>query len=214
MAAPVKPRRRYDSTRRRQQALATRQAVLDAARASFLERGYASTTIVEIALRAGVSAESVYAIFGTKRALLVELVDVSIAGGVGARPVLDQAWVEEIRNEPDVRRRLRILAANGAKILERRASIDEVVRGAATTDPEIAALWRRGRAERREGQRGLLRIVARGGGLRKGLALGAAADILYAVGSPETYRSLVVDRGWSPSRFERWYGDALERLLL
>jgi len=41
-----------------------------------------------------------------------------------------------------------------------------------------------------------------------------AAAILYAIGSPETYRLLVVDRGWSGARFERWYGETLERLLL
>jgi hypothetical protein len=44
--------------------------------------------------------------------------------------------------------------------------------------------------------------------------LETAADILYALGSPETYRLLVVDRGWSASQFERWYGQTLERLLL
>jgi len=35
-----------------------------------------------------------------------------------------------------------------------------------------------------------------------------------AIGSPETYLLLVADRGWSGSRFERWYDDTLERLLL
>jgi hypothetical protein len=42
---------------------------------------------------------------------------------------------------------------------------------------------------------------------------GDAADILYALGSPETYRLLTADRGWSPHRFERWYADAMARLL-
>ena len=40
------------------------------------------------------------------------------------------------------------------------------------------------------------------------------ADVLYAIGSPETYRLLVEDRGWSAARFERWYADTLKRLLL
>jgi hypothetical protein len=35
-----------------------------------------------------------------------------------------------------------------------------------------------------------------------------------SIGSPETYRLLVIDRGWSRSRFERWYGDTLGLLLL
>jgi hypothetical protein len=161
-----------------------------------------------------VSAETVYAVFGTKRALLAELVDISIAGGDEARPVLRQAWVEQMRTEPDIRRRLSILATNGRSILERRAEIDEVVRGAAASDPEIAALWRRGKAERLAGQRELLRIVLGESGLRQGLDLATAEDILYAIGSPETYRLLVVERGWSGAQFERWYRESLSRLLI
>lgn len=49
---------------------------------------------------------------------------------------------------------------------------------------------------------------------RDGMDLETAADILYAIGSPETYQFLVVDRGWSASRFERWYGETLALLLL
>ena len=56
-------------------------------------------------------------------------------------------------------------------------------------------------------------MVAGADGLRDGLNEDDAADILYSLGSPETYRLLVVDRDWSPARFERWYGDALARLL-
>ena len=106
-----------------------------------------------------------------------------------------------------------MLAGQGRSILERRSAVDEVVRGAASADPEIAALRDLGKAQRFAGQREILRIVVGSTGLREGIDLETAADILYAVGSPETYRLLVVDRGWSGSRFERWYGDTLERLL-
>jgi AcrR family transcriptional regulator len=213
MPEPVKRRRVYDSPRRREQAWATRRAILDAARALFIERGYVGTTIDAIAARATISPETVYSAFGTKRALLGKLVDVSIAGGSEALPILEQAWVHEMREEPDPHRRLRILASNGRSILERRSALDEVVRGAAAADPEMAALWERGKAERAAGQRALLRIVVGAADLREGLDLETAADILFAVGSPEVYGLLVVDRGWSSSRFEHWYADALERLL-
>ena len=69
-------------------------------------------------------------------------------------------------------------------------------------------------AQRFAGQRELLRIVIGSTGLRERIDLETASDILYAVGSPETYRLLVVDRGWSGANFERWYGETLERLLL
>ena len=81
-------------------------------------------------------------------------------------------------------------------------------------DPEIAALRDLGKAQRFAGQRELLRIIIGGSSLRPGLGMDAAADALYAIGSPETYRLLVVDRGWTADRFEEWYGDTLGRLLL
>lgn len=212
MPKPVKATR-PDYVRRRERAGATRSRVLDAASSLFVERGYVATTIDAIAERADVSPETVYSAFGNKRSLLSELVDVSIAGGPSAPPVLEQDWVREMREEPDVHRRVHILAARGSAILERRAGIDEVVRGAASADPEIAALRDLGMAQRFAGQRELLRIVVGTKGLREGLDPASAADIIYAVGSPETFRLLVVDRGWSRARFERWYGDTLDRLL-
>lgn len=207
-------KRPYDSPRRRAQAGATRRAVLEAARALFLEQGYVATTIDAIAAAAAVSPETVYARFGNKRTLLARLVDVSIAGDDDAPPILQQDWVQRMRDEPDVRRRIRILAGNGRAILERRAAVDEVVRGAAAADPEMAALRELGKAQRHAGQQELLRIVMGEAALRTGLDIDSAVDVVYALGSPETWQLLVVDRAWTADRFERWYGDAIERLLL
>ncbi|MGD0019692.1 MAG: helix-turn-helix domain-containing protein [Candidatus Limnocylindrales bacterium] len=214
MSQPVKRRRVYDSPRRRDQARATRRAVLNAAEALFVERGYVATTIDAIAARATVSPETVFSIFGAKRTLLSELVDVSISGGNEAPPILEQAWVREMGAEPDPRRRIEILAANGRSILERRSALDEVVRGAAAAEPEMATLWERGKAQRFSGQAALLQMAIDAADLREGLDLETAAEILFAIGSPEVYRLLVVDRGWSGSRFEQWYAETLARLLL
>lgn len=214
MIRPVKPAGSPAFPRRRERARATRTRVLDAARSLFIERGYVGTTIGAIAERADVSPETVYSIFRNKRSVLSELVDISIAGGAQAPAILDQDRVETMRAEPDPHRRLRILAGFGRSILERRAAIDEVIRGAASADPEIAALRDLGNAQRFAGQRELLRIVIGTTSLREGLDLDTAADVLYAIGSPETYRLFVVDRGWSGARFERWYAETLDRLLL
>lgn len=213
MNASVKPRRRYDSPRRQEQARATRLAILEAARELFVERGYVSTTLQAIAARARISPATVYATFTNKRSLLSALVDVSIAGDDAPVPIVERPWVNEMREESDLRRRIDILARNGRLILERRAAVDEVLRAAADTEPDIAELWREGKAQRLAGQRHLLRLVAGRVGLRNGLSEGDATDILYALGSPETYRLLTVDRGWSAVRFERWYADAMARLL-
>jgi len=206
-------RRSYHSPRRREQARATRRGVLDAARELFVDQGYAATTIAAIAARAEVSPETVYAVFKNKRALLSRLIDVSIAGDDAPVPVLERNWVQDMRDEPDLRRRLKILARNGRVMLERWTPIYEVLRGAAAVDPEIASLWALNKAQRFEGQRVLLRILTERTPLREDLGARAATDVLFAIGSPEAYRLLVIDRGWSPDRFERWYSDALARLL-
>jgi AcrR family transcriptional regulator len=214
MPAPVQGRRRYDSPRRREQARATRRAVVDAALELFVERGYAATTIDAIADRAGLSPETIYAAFKNKRSLLSHVLDVSMAGDDAPTPILERTWVDRLREEPDPHRRVQILARNGRLILERTAPVYEVLRGAAAAEPEITSLLELNKAQRLQGQRALLRIVTDRAPLRRGLSRATAGDILYAIGSPEIYRSLVVDRGWSPDRFERWYADTLSRLLL
>ncbi len=214
MSRSVKPRRTYDSPRRREQARATRGAVLDAARDLFVERGFVATTIRSIADHAGVSPETVYATFGNKRSLLSSVLDVSIAGDDATAPLLERPWVQEMRDEPDPRRRVQILAKNGTLILQRVTPIYEVLRGAAAADPEIASLWEQYKSQRFVGQRELVRIAGAGGSLREGLSADVAANTLFAIGSPETYRLLTADRAWSPARFERWYGDTIAQLLL
>jgi AcrR family transcriptional regulator len=215
MTEAVKRRRRaYDSPRRRQQADATRRAILESARELFVEHGYVAATIQAIAARGEVSPETVYATFGNKRSLLSRLLDVSMAGDDAPIPILARDWVQELRDQPDLARRVQILARNGRSILERTSAVYEVLRGAATADAQVAALWERNKTQRLEGQRVLLRIMVGDHPLRDGLTTKTAGDIVFAIGSPETYRLLVVDRGWSPDRFERWYADAVTRLLL
>ena len=99
-------------------------------------------------------------------------------------------------------------------ILERVTPLYEVLRGAAAADPQVAALWELNKAQRFAGQRELLGVLTRGDNLREGLTKRIAADILFTIGSPETYRLLVTDRGWSGDRFERWYSETVAQLLL
>ena len=215
MARPVKPAGGPDFPRRRERARATRRRVLDAARDLFIERGYVATTIDAIAERADVSPETIYATFGNKRAVLAELVDVSIAGGPNAAPILEQPWVE--RAAPASRTRATGCRSSRATDGGSSSDAPRSTRSSAAPRRRIPRSPRSGK-----GQGPALRRPARAprasssvtGGLRPGLDPAAAADILYAIGSPETYRHLVIDRGWSGLRFERWYADTLERLLL
>ena len=86
--------------------------------------------------------------------------------------------------------------------------------GPACFEPSAAEVLERYAAQRLEGQRALVRIVIGDASMRPGVSMRAAVDTVFAIGSPETYRLLVDERGWTPAGFERWYADSLIRLLL
>ena len=207
-------RRPYRSSRRRAQADATRGTILAAARPLFEASGYAATSIERIAREAGVAPETVYARFGNKRSILAALVDIAVAGDDEPVPLLEREWVRRLAAEPEASRRVELLAHHGAAILARRSGVDAIVDQAAGADPDIAALRVELRSQRRAGQARLLAMVAGPDGLRPGLDPQAAADVLFAVGSPEVYCSLTGDAGWSSAAFVAWYADAIRRLLV
>ena len=66
-----------------------------------------AATIETIAGEAGVAVPTVYLAFGTKRALLAELLDIAAVGDDEPVAVLERPWVDELRHDPDPRGRLR-----------------------------------------------------------------------------------------------------------
>ena len=105
MAEPVKPKRRYDSSRRREQAAATRRDILEAAQRLFERQGYAATTMEAIAGEAGVALKTVYVAFETKSGLLRALWNHLLRDGHDEVPVAEQPWYREVMEEPDPERR-------------------------------------------------------------------------------------------------------------
>src|SRR5689334_20414086 len=90
--ANVKSPRRYDASRRREQAERTRDAVLTAARRLLLEDGYAATTVARIADEAGTSVDTVYKAFGGKSGVVRTLWEQALAGhGTVPAPVRSDA---------------------------------------------------------------------------------------------------------------------------
>ena len=93
-AVPVKPKRRYDSSRRRKQALRAHETILEAAKQLFLRGGYAGTTITSIAEAADVSVETIYKRFGGKPALVRAIWE---KGLEGAGPIPAEQRSDEMR---------------------------------------------------------------------------------------------------------------------
>ncbi|MFE9773669.1 TetR/AcrR family transcriptional regulator [Streptomyces sp. NPDC005931] len=201
---------------RAEKARRTRQRMLDAAARLFTERGWTRTTVEDVARAAEVGVQTVYFTFGTKRALLKELLDVAIAGDGDPVATLDRPWAREVLTEPDPAGQLALQAAGARRILERAAPVLGVVRGAADTDAELGDLWRTNREQRHAVQLRFAEALSAkaDGRLRDGLDAASAADIAFTVLGPETYDLLVGVRGWPPARWERWATDSLVRQLL
>ena len=214
MAERVKPKRRYDSTRRRAQAAATRTDILDAAQRLFEHRGFAPTTMGAIAAEAGVALKTVYVAFDTKSGLLRALWNHLLRGGDDAVPVAGQDWYREVLDEADPERQLRLTARNSRVVKLRIAGILEVIRTAAPIDPDIGELWSRIQTEFHANQRVVVESVRDKGALAPGLDVAEAADILWTLNHPSLWQLLVEERGWTPERYEQWCADTACAQLL
>jgi AcrR family transcriptional regulator len=205
--------RSYRSPLRERQRAETRAAVIEAAETRFVEQGYAATSIAEIARVAGVSPETVYATFGSKRELLRAAVVAAATGTVEGGMVVGPELLERVRAEPDARRRLELMGEATSPTMLRVGPLDEVVRAAAAGDAEIAALEAETDAQKLRDVRALVALLADVGPLR--MSERDATDVVWALSqSTGFYRSLTVDRGWSHARAFKTLNDAIARAIL
>jgi AcrR family transcriptional regulator len=216
MSEDVKPRRRYDSTRRQAQAAQTRQDILAAAHRLFLERGYAGTTLAAIAQAAGVVVETIYRAYGSKAELLKAVVRAAVAGGAAraAVPPEQRPAIQAVIAEPDPRRQFELYAATQPGIHARAGPLLRVLVGAAAADPELAGVWAQLEQERLAGMGRFARQLADRGVLRPGLSADEARDLLWTLNSLAVHDLLVLERGWPPERYRDWLAATLTRALL
>jgi AcrR family transcriptional regulator len=207
-------RRRYDSVLRQEQARQTRARILDAAQKLFSERGYANATMEAIASGAGVATDTVYATFRNKQGVLHALLDVRVTGDELPIGVLDRQGPQAVRADRSQARQVARFAEDVTGILERARPVDDVMRGAAAVDPDIAALRTRMQEGRYDNMRQLASWLTANGPLRKGMSEEDAAAIVWAVASPEVHGLLRVGRGWSSERYRDWLAATLTRTLL
>jgi AcrR family transcriptional regulator len=211
-SSPVKTRRRYDSSGRRERARQTRDQITDIAKEMFLADGYADTTVAAIAAAAHVSVETIYKGFGGKPGLVRAIIEKGL-GGEG--PVPAEQRSDHIRDtEPDPRKIFAAWGAFAAEIAPRVAPIFLLARDAAAADPEAAATLEHVSAARLERMTVTAAGLAKAGHLRPGVTVGQAADIQWALSSPELYELLILRRGWTLERYGQFIAQTLTATLL
>ena len=208
----VKTRRRYDSPNRRAQAARTRKAVLTAARRSFLESGYAATTVAGIAREAGVSVETIYKAFGGKAALVRALYERALAGhGQGAAYERSDAMRLV---ETDPRNIMHKWGALTAEVAEQLTPVLLLIKAAAAHDESMHQLLLDSDAERLARMHHNASFLAERGYLRDGVTPEHAADIMWTCSSAEVFELLVMRRGWSPEQFGAFVAETMAAALL
>lgn len=201
--------------RRAEKTRLTRRTILEAARELFLERGYGATKLQDIADRSGYAVQTIYFLFGNKRTLLKELGDYTVAGDDEPVPTMRRDWFRAAVDAGTGRELLQHTVRGARGVLERIAPLAEVMRTAATIEPEISELWNEhGTDPRFEVYTTAARALVAKPDARPALSAGHAADVLFALLSPELYLVLVRDRGWSADRWEQWVHELLRHQLL
>ncbi|MFI0975860.1 TetR/AcrR family transcriptional regulator [Streptomyces sp. NPDC021093] len=199
---------------RRQRSQETRERVLEASLRLFTAHGYDGTTIDAIARESAVSVQTVYFKFGTKFAVLKELLDVRVAGDDQPVPTVEREWFRDAVAADDPREQLRHQVAGALEIYVRLGGLLEVLRNAAQNNEEIAPLWQRNKEQRFEVQAQLVKALAKKHPLPNGLTPDRATDIGYTLMGPEAYHLLVTERGWTGQEWADWTHAGLCRHLL
>ncbi len=207
-ASTLKPRRNYDSSRRRAQATATRATIAEAARALFLAHGWAGTTMRAVAARAGVAEPTVYAAYGNKTGLALALIS-----AIETDADAEHTHAELAAAEGDAPRQLAALIAFDRRLFERSGDLIALLIDAGRSEPDLQHAYQHGR---RNGDRIRGHVFQRWppGTLAPSVTPSSALDTYAATCNIHTYTVLRDERSYTPTRIEAWWTNALSRLLL
>ena len=208
------PRRRYASPVREENARRTRRAIVAAASELFTTRGYAATSLADVAAVAGVARPTVFAAFGSKPALLRQVLDQALAGDDEPVPVASRPWFRPVWDAPTQDAVLGAYAQVCTLIGGRAARSFEAVRRAADTSPEVSELWNTLQGNRRAGAHMVVRHLETLGPLGSGLGTRRATDLLWVFNDPAHYNALVLQCGWHERTFTDWLSGQMRQALL
>jgi AcrR family transcriptional regulator len=209
MRAEVKGSRKYDATFRKQQAMATRSRILDAARGLLARGTYSTVTMADIAAEAGVAYQTVYAVFGNK----VRLADALVEAGFAHIPMALKMF-DDMFESSEPADWFRTASRANRLILEPCSDLARFIRESG--DPALLSGYRKRERMRYVAiaKSGVVeRLVARSL-LRPGMSASEALGVIWAMTAADLYNQLVFDQGWSPDRYEEWLGQALMGLVM
>ena len=167
-----------------------------------------------LATRAGVAVQTLYAVFGNKRQLLSDLVDVTVAGDDEPIALAERQFVADINALADPHDKLARYARHLTEGHARVVGVMLALAGAATSDADAAAIWRKNEEERYRGMSMFAAALLATGAVRAEHTVETVADVLWLAMDVRNYDWLVRRRGWSVERFRQSYVDTVAAALL
>ncbi len=215
MPAVKRESRSYDNSGRARSSRSRQMRVAEVAAQLLVERGYAATTMADVAASAGVSVPWLYKVFGPKPALVKRAYDVLLSGDLDEIPLAQRPAFRALAAETDPRRVIERYAAISRDLITRVGPLAAALLSAArSADPELADLAATISRERLFGATAVTSHLAELGGLAPGVTRQLARDVVWTLISPEVYRMLVLERGWSGRRYEQWLSGSLTASIL
>src|SRR6516164_2670729 len=195
-------------TRREEYAQATRQAIVDAARKLFAERGYFAAKVDDIAAEARVAPATVYAVGGGKRGLLDELIRIW-----NPDPIVE-ATITHIGASSEPVQIIREVASTVRLMREEFADVMRLLLTTAPHDPDVAEQLRSATNVYRDAFVPIAQRLSDLSALRPDLDVEQAVDLLWFYFGYSSLFTLHDDNGWSYGRAEQWLAEQACRTLL
>jgi AcrR family transcriptional regulator len=187
---------------RRERSRVTHWKIVEAAHRLFTSRGYASTTMGQVAEAAGVAVQTVYFVFHTKAALLARACEFALMGRETPLPPEEQPWYRAMHDAPGIDEALRHFVTGVGEIMPRVIPLKLMAR--ASDDPELSRLMAESEAGRADGYRAILEILRNKAPLREGLDPERATHLLLLYAGEDVYHVLVDLDGWPHEDWIDW----------
>jgi len=203
---------RVKTDRRAQRRAETEQRLLDAATTLFLERGYAGTTLTDVAERADVAPRTLYLHFATKGDLLRRCIGVAIVDDAEPIALAERPAMVEAMSAPTLDERIDRMASLTASLMARTGALLEIALQAAPSEPLIAAAAAAGRSDTRRTLRAFWQRIHDDGFLSPSVDLDWLSETATLLAHAETYLLIGRTTGWDDDTYRRWLATTWRRL--
>lgn len=200
--------RPYRSQLREDQAGRTRELIAVAARARFLEKGWAGTSVRSVAEGAGVSQATVYNAYGSKAGLASSLIDAAEVSADVQRVVAELA-----ERAGDPAGQLRAFVGFDRRLHQHGGDVLRILAEGRRQHPELGTAYAEGR-RRGDAQRRRVFASWPAGVWLPGVDVDRAVAVYGSLVTLEGFDTATGDYGWSPDEVEEWWAGTLTTLLL